>query len=105
MVAVGNSNASTVYSHGYLLPYVRLLSMPYENESILSGQNICLRWYQSLLLMFYFARELDLSFHTDNVGQRPSKLLTVKVGIIKKKSTASAIPAKLCASPFSLGLS
>ena len=30
------------------------------------------------------------------------KLLAVKVGALKKKSAASAIPAKLCASAFSL---
>ena len=41
------------------------------------------------------------SFHDKNlksVGQRASKLLAVKVGVLKKKSAPSAIPAELCAS-------
>ncbi len=33
-----------------------------------------------------------------SVDQRASKLLAVKVGILKKKSAPSAIPAELCAS-------
>ena len=40
-----------------------------------------------------------------SVGQRASKLLAVKVGVRKKKSVALVIPAKLCASMFSLGSS
>ena len=32
-----------------------------------------------------------------SVGQRALKLLAVKVGILKKKSAALAIPAKVCA--------
>ena len=35
-----------------------------------------------------------------SVGQRASKLLAVKVGSLKKKSAAAAIPAKLCAIVF-----
>ena len=31
-------------------------------------------------------------------GQRAAKLLAVKIGLLKKKSAASAIPAKMCAS-------
>ena len=38
-----------------------------------------------------------------SVGQRASKLLAVKVGGLKKKSAASAIPADLCASAFGPG--
>ena len=48
------------------------------------------------------------SFHTGNlgsVGQRASTLLAVKVGVLKKKSAATAIPAELCASAFSPGSS
>ena len=37
-----------------------------------------------------------------SVGQRASKLLAVKVGGLKKKSAALAIPADLCASVFSI---
>ena len=33
------------------------------------------------------------------------KLLAIKVGILKKKSAASAIPAKVCASAFGPGSS
>ena len=35
-----------------------------------------------------------------SVGQRAAKLLAVKVGVLKKKSAASAIPPKVCASAF-----
>ena len=38
-----------------------------------------------------------------SVGQRAAKLLAVKVGVLKKKSAASAIPADLCASAFGPG--
>ena len=37
-----------------------------------------------------------------SIGQRALKLLAVKVGGLKKKSAASAIPAKLCAIVFAL---
>ena len=43
------------------------------------------------------------SFHTGNmgsVGQRAAKLLAFKVGVLKKKSAALAIPPKLCAIAF-----
>ena len=40
-----------------------------------------------------------------SVGQRASKLLAVKVGVLKKKSAPSAIPAKLCASVIGPGSS
>ena len=40
-----------------------------------------------------------------SVGQRVSKLLAVKVGILQRKSAASAIPAKLSASAFRPGSS
>ena len=39
-----------------------------------------------------------------SVGQRAAKLLAVKVGVLKKKSAASAIPPELYASAFGLGL-
>ena len=48
------------------------------------------------------------SFNAENlgsVGQRALKLLAVKVGVLKKKSAASVIPAKLCASAFGTGSS
>ena len=38
-----------------------------------------------------------------SVGQRTLILLAVKVGGLKKKSAASAIPADLCASAFGPG--
>ena len=40
-----------------------------------------------------------------SVGQRAAKLLAVKVGVLKKKSAASAIPPKTCASAFGPGSS
>ena len=40
-----------------------------------------------------------------SADQRASKLLAVKVGGLKKKSAASAIPADLCASAFGPGSS
>ena len=40
-----------------------------------------------------------------SVGQRAAKLLAVKVGVLKKKSAASAIPPKVCASAFGPGSS
>ena len=48
------------------------------------------------------------SFNPENfesVGQRAAKLLAVKVGVLKKKSAASAIPPKVCASAFGPGSS
>ena len=47
------------------------------------------------------------SFNAENfgsVGQRAAKLLAVKVGLLKKKSAASAIPAKVCASAIGPGV-
>ena len=35
-----------------------------------------------------------------SVGQRAAKLQAVKFGVLKKKSAALAIPAKVCASAF-----
>ena len=43
------------------------------------------------------------SFHTGNiktVDQRAAKLLAVNFRVLRKKSAASAIPTKLCASTF-----
>ena len=39
----------------------------------------------------------------ESVSQRAAKLLAVKVGVLKKKSAALAIPAKACAIAFSPG--
>ena len=36
----------------------------------------------------------------ESIGQRATKLPALKVGGLKKKSAASAIPANLCASAF-----
>ena len=40
-----------------------------------------------------------------SVSQRAAKLLAVKVGVLKKKSAASAIPLILCAIAFGPGSS
>ena len=48
------------------------------------------------------------SFNAENLGfvdQRTAKLLAAKVGVLKKKSAALAIPHELCAIAFSPGLS
>ena len=45
-------------------------------------------------------------FNAENFGsegQRAAKLLAVKVGLLKKKSAALAIPAEVCASAFGPG--
>ena len=41
--------------------------------------------------------------NTGSVDQKAAKLLAVNVGVLKKKSAASAIPPKLCAIAFSPG--
>ena len=46
---------------------------------------------------FFYAKNFGF------VGQRPAKLLAVNVEVFKKKSAASAIPPKVCASVFSPG--
>ena len=57
--------------------------------------------------MVYFFKKFrsfdaeDLEF----VDQRAAKLLAVKVGVLKKKFAASAIPPKVCARTFGPGLS
>ena len=48
-------------------------------------------------LRYYNAENLG------SVGQRAAKLLAVKVGVLKKKSAALAIPANACAITFGPG--
>ena len=55
----------------------------------------------------YFGKGIR-SFYSRNigsVGQRATKLLVVKVGVLKKKSAISAIPAEVRASAFGPGSS
>ena len=55
--------------------------------------------------MTYFEKGFR-SFHTgsmESIGQRATKLPALKVGGLKKKSAASAIPANTCAIAFGLG--
>ena len=55
-----------------------------------------------------YCKKKSRSFNAQNfksVGQRAAKLLAVKVGALKKKSAASAIPPKMCASAFGPGSS
>ena len=64
------------------------------------GQNLLLKWCQSLELLMYVGKGLR-SFHTGSigsVGQRAAKLLADKVGGRMKKSAESTISA------FGLGL-
>ena len=56
--------------------------------------------------MYFFKR--FRSFNAENLGfvdQWAAKLLAAKVGVLKKKSAALAIPAEVCASPFGQGSS
>ena len=46
-----------------------------------------------------------MTFNKGSVGKRAAKLLAVKFGVLKKKSAASAIPPKVCASAFGPGSS
>ena len=55
----------------------------------------------------YFGKRI-ISFNARNiesVGQRVLKLLAFKVGVLKKKSAASAIPPELCPSAIGPGSS
>ena len=78
---------------------IRLLNKTYENEVTLIGQNICSKCYQPLKIMLYFEKRFR-SFHSGNTYRvcrsKGFKELAVKVGLLKKKSAASAIPAELC---------
>ena len=54
--------------------------------------------------MCFFKRFRCLSAkNLGSVDQRAAKLLAVKVGVLKKKSAASAISAEVCASTFGPG--
>ena len=56
--------------------------------------------------MYFFKRFRCLNAEKlGYVGQRAAKLLAVKVGVLKKKSAASAIPPKLYAIAFGPGSS
>ena len=91
---------TTNHSCRFLL--TQFLNKPHENEVTLREQNVSLKFCQPLELLIYFGKGFR-SFHTSNiglVGQRAAKLLAVKVGALKKKSAALAIPAEVCASVF-----
>ena len=78
-----------------------------HNEVTFRGQNICLKCYQSLELLLYFGKGFRF-FHKGNigsVGQGASKLLAVKVGVLKKKSAALAISPELCTTMIGPGSS
>ena len=67
-------------------------------------------WKKSVPKIYKSPRALGLkrfrSFNAvkmGSVGQRAVKLLAVKVGVLEKKSAASAIPAKPCAIQFDPG--
>ena len=82
--------------------YKRLLHKPYVNEVYLTGWNSPLKYCQHLENSIH-CRKMCRSFNTKNfgsVGQRAAQLLAVKVRVLKKKSAASAIPPKVCASAF-----
>ena len=80
---------------------------PFVNEVTFTGQNPPLKCCQHLEIQ-YTVRKKSRSLNAKNfgnVGQRAAKLLAVKVGVLKKKSAASAIPPKMCASAFGPGSS
>ena len=55
--------------------------------------------------LIYFLKKFR-SLNAENLGsadQRATKLLAIKVGVLKKKSAASAIPPKVCARTFGPG--
>ena len=71
----------------------------------MTGQNPPLKCCQHLETK-HALRKKFRSFNAENfesVGQRAAKLLAVKAGVLKKKSAASAIPAKACAFAFGPG--
>ena len=89
------------------LAYKRLLNKPYVNEVNLTGQKPPLKYCQDIEIQ-YAVRKKSRSFNAKNFGsvdQRAAKLLAAKVGLLKKKSAASAIPPKVCASAFGPGSS
>jgi len=64
----------------------------------LKEQNLCLKYYQPLILLICFGKEFRSFFTIDigSAGQRAAKLLAVKVGGSPKKSAAFAITAEVC---------
>ena len=60
-------------------------------------------FFISIFLNFIKWFRSFIAVNMKSVGQRALKLLTVKVGVLEKKSAASAIPPKVDASVFSPG--
>ena len=77
-----------------------LLNKPYVHEVTLTGQKPPLTCHQDLEILYTLRKRVDLLMLKNfwSVDQRAAKLLAVKVGVLKKKSAASAITAELCAS-------
>ena len=71
----------TVYIQLWIFAYVQLLNKPYVNEVTLREQNLPLKCYQP--------PEID----TECVGQRATKILTVKVGGLKKSLLPGPCPS------------
>ena len=67
----------------------------------MTGQNLPVKCCQHLEIQ-YTRKRIDLLMlkNFGSVGQKAAKVLAVKVGVLKKKSAASAIPLKVCASAF-----
>ena len=73
----------------------------------MTGQNPPSKCYQHLKIQ-YKKKTKSRSLNAQefgSVGQRAAKLLDFKVGVLKKKSAASAIPPKVCANAFGPGSS
>ena len=81
--------------------YRWLLNKPYENEATLREKNPHLKCCKPLKIYMHIEKSFRsfIAGNMGSVGWRAAKLLTVKVGVLKKKSAASAITVKVCASP------
>ena len=78
---------------------MKMRSLTWQNPPLKSCQ--CIKKFYTIIKGFR-------SFNAKNLGsvsQRVSKLLADKVGVLKKKSAALAIPPELCASAFGPELS
>ena len=65
-----------------IFAFIQILKKSYENEIILTEQNISLKWCRPLELLIYIGKGFR-SLHTvdmEFVGQRAVKLLPIKVG-------------------------
>ena len=97
-------NEKNVYSRETSLTYGYLIN-PMKMMSLWEGNTYAENATTLLNLCYIFGKGFR-SYYTGNIGsvdQRSSKILAVKVRVLKKKSAASTIPADLCARAFGPG--